>query len=466
MDELKIIENLKREIKSAIGRSLDTPGDFDFLSMQIKISLHEYISPTTLKRFFNYIASDVKPRVSTLSLLARFVGAAGWQDYCNDFVYGNTKGKEIPAGDDSIKAYTDIKQIYASKTGYCNIYKAKRFNRWHALKCLKDEYSANDAYKQMLYNEFSNVYLKTHPNIIRSVGYERVQGIGECIVMEYIEGENIVDYVKSNSLSPQQVWPLIRQLAIAIDYIHENGIIHNDIRKENVIVTYDAGHVKLVDFAKSADNFYVRHKELPDMVSFIQLINEINAVMSVGFAKIRQLSKRYEECKKQSILLTAQELVELLNVKKSYITGIFIFAVIFSALLSSLITYKVLPDNNCNDFVYDTVFEAENVRNLSSTIVIYDTISQIVIEHAKAECLRLFSQIDTMASPKDKFIALSKAHKQLLYNKNEYPMLVLDKYLPENSPEYNLYKSSLVQLVEDTYSQYINDKRDSLRKTF
>lgn len=86
MDELKIIENLKKDIKLKIGRSLDAPADFDFLSMQIKMELHEYISPTTLKRFFNYITSDVKPRVSTMSLLARFVGAAGWQDYCNEFI--------------------------------------------------------------------------------------------------------------------------------------------------------------------------------------------------------------------------------------------------------------------------------------------------------------------------------------------------------------------------------------------
>ena len=80
MDELKIIENLKKDIKLKLGRSLDSPSDFDYLSMQIEISLHEYISPTTLKRFFNYIQNDVKPRVSTLSLLSRFTGAAGWQD--------------------------------------------------------------------------------------------------------------------------------------------------------------------------------------------------------------------------------------------------------------------------------------------------------------------------------------------------------------------------------------------------
>lgn len=483
MDEQKIIENLKKEIKSKIGRSLDSPSDFDYLSMQIKISLHEYISPTTLKRFFNYIACDVKPRVSTMSLLARFVGAAGWQDYCNDFISDssakeqgragesvikteNRKETGIPAEDDSCKIYTDIKLILASDTGCCNIYKAKKFNRWHALKSLKQEYSSNKACAQMLYNEFSNVYLKTHPNVIRSVGYEHVAGIGECIVMEYIEGENIVDYVKSNSLSPKQVWPLVKELAVAIDYIHENGIIHNNIKRENVIVTYDGEHVKLMDFAKSTDNFYVRHKELPDIASFIELIKEINAAMPVGFAKISLLSKKYEEVKIQKDSITAQEIADLLNVKKSYITEIFIFAVVFSALLSSFITYKSVKDNTCNKYVYDEALAAEHLGNISSTIMIYDNIAQIVMEHAKAECFRVFNEIDTIPSARDKFIALSKAHRQLLYNKNAYPTLVLDEYLPKNCPEYNLYRSSLVQLVEDIYSQLVNDKRDSLRKAF
>lgn len=83
-EQSKAIEQLRIDIKEKIERSLDTPADFDYLSKQIQDMLHEYVSPTTLKRFFNYIPSEVVPRVSTLTVLARFIGAAGWKDYCCD----------------------------------------------------------------------------------------------------------------------------------------------------------------------------------------------------------------------------------------------------------------------------------------------------------------------------------------------------------------------------------------------
>lgn len=81
-EQVNAIEQLRIDIKEKIGKSLDNPADFDYLSAEIQEMLHEYVSPTTLKRFYNYIPSDVVPRISTLTVLARFTGAMGWKDYC------------------------------------------------------------------------------------------------------------------------------------------------------------------------------------------------------------------------------------------------------------------------------------------------------------------------------------------------------------------------------------------------
>ena len=84
MDNLQLhIEELKRSIKEKVGRSMDSPGDYDFLSSEVKKATNEYISPTTLKRFFNYIQSNVSTRTSTLSLLSRYLGYKGWDDFKN-----------------------------------------------------------------------------------------------------------------------------------------------------------------------------------------------------------------------------------------------------------------------------------------------------------------------------------------------------------------------------------------------
>lgn len=484
MDELKVIENLKKDIKLKIGRSLDAPADFDFLSMQIKLELHEYISPTTLKRFFNYITSDVKPRVSTMSLLARFVGAAGWQDYCNEFYESESSTKVVAAaesennpvevhcgdtkqtsfGAEEVEAFTDIKKFYTSVGGYSDIYKAKRYDRWHALKTLKEEYKGDKEYKEQLFNEFNNVYLRTHPNLVRSVGFEYVGDLGECIVMEYVEGENIIDYIKNNGLAKDQVLSLIKELAVVIDFIHENGLVHNNIKNENVIVTYDGGHIKLMDFAKSTANFYVKYREYPDLGAFVDLIKEINNILPDGFPRIRALLRRYEDGKKSQELIKAVELVDIMREKMNFLPMIFAVAVVFSAFMGSLLTYKISGDRYGKHVYIDSLHvDGRYVSDVSSAIVIYDTISKIVEEHALEVSKNLYRRIDTIQDRKEKFISYSKAYRGLIKNKEVYPVKVLNKYLPKDCPEYNLYKSSLVQITEDIYVKYYNSKIDSLR---
>ncbi|MBD5238754.1 MAG: hypothetical protein HDS64_03155 [Bacteroidales bacterium] len=73
--------NLCSSIEDTIGRKMQTPKDFKHLSEEIFNRVHSLISPSTLMRLWGYIESDVKPRVSTLNQLARFVGFRDLQDF-------------------------------------------------------------------------------------------------------------------------------------------------------------------------------------------------------------------------------------------------------------------------------------------------------------------------------------------------------------------------------------------------
>jgi len=77
------MEHLKRIILKKLGRTLESPSDFEYLSEQIFKETGESVSPTTLKRTFGYIPSDGALRPATVSILARYAGFAGWQDYQN-----------------------------------------------------------------------------------------------------------------------------------------------------------------------------------------------------------------------------------------------------------------------------------------------------------------------------------------------------------------------------------------------
>lgn len=94
-----------------------------------------------------------------------------------------------------------------------------------------------------------------HPNIAQLVdGGETETGL-PYIVMEYINGTNIIDYCKKHKLSIYDRLQLFKQVLNAVDYAHQRLVIHRDLKPSNVLVT-EEGNVKLLDFgiAKLLDN--------------------------------------------------------------------------------------------------------------------------------------------------------------------------------------------------------------------
>ena len=75
-------ELICRAVEHSVGYSPRTPKDFDRLSDEIFVRLHQRVSPTTLKRLWGYVASDAVPRQSTLDLLAQFVGCDDYDAFC------------------------------------------------------------------------------------------------------------------------------------------------------------------------------------------------------------------------------------------------------------------------------------------------------------------------------------------------------------------------------------------------
>lgn len=87
---------------------------------------------------------------------------------------------------------------------------------------------------------------------MRSVGIEQVDGVGECIVLEYVTGQTL-DQVQG-SRADRRRW--FEQLVEAVGYIHSQQVVHSDLKPQNIIVTDNGHNVKLIDFGLAdADNF-------------------------------------------------------------------------------------------------------------------------------------------------------------------------------------------------------------------
>ncbi len=88
-----------------------------------------------------------------------------------------------------------------------------------------------------------------HPAVVRVIDYGEA-GVGACLVMEYVEGENLYDVLQQGAMAPSRALPLLYQLAEGLAAIHDKGIIHRDLKPENVLLTKGlrGEQARLLDF--------------------------------------------------------------------------------------------------------------------------------------------------------------------------------------------------------------------------
>ncbi len=149
--------------------------------------------------------------------------------------------------------YLIIKHI--GKGGMADVYVAVDtvLNREVAIKILKGELSSDPVALERFKREAQASTRLSHPNIvdIYDVGDD---GMSHYIVMEYIKGQTLKQLIqKRGPLYYTEAISMMKQLCSAIMESHRNGIIHRDIKSQNVLIK-DDGTVKIVDFGIALAN--------------------------------------------------------------------------------------------------------------------------------------------------------------------------------------------------------------------
>lgn len=142
----------------------------------------------------------------------------------------------------------EIKEIIGVG-GMAVVYKAYDSidDRIVAVKVLKEEYLKNDEFRRRFKNESKAVAVLSHPNIVKVYDVSFGEKI-QYIVMEYIDGITLKEYIdQQNVLTWKEAVHFTVQILRALQHAHERGIVHRDIKPQNIMMLED-GTIKVTDF--------------------------------------------------------------------------------------------------------------------------------------------------------------------------------------------------------------------------
>lgn len=145
--------------------------------------------------------------------------------------------------------------------GMANVYKARctYLNRYVAIKVLKDEFKNDAEFLQRFNIESQAAAGLSHTNIVSVYDIGNENDI-HYIVMEYVEGETLKEYLEKNgALQAEKVVDFSIQIASALQHAHRKGVVHRDIKPQNIIVTKDEV-LKVTDFgiARAVSTFTMK----------------------------------------------------------------------------------------------------------------------------------------------------------------------------------------------------------------
>ncbi len=205
-----------------------------------------------------------------------------------------------------------IQKVYESDGGYSVISRMTLDGKLVALKSLKPEYVGNPFYEGLLRKEYGISHTLDHPNICPTLDFTNIPGLGNCIVMQWIDGDTLADllpslphrslvpfrrslsfYRRSLSLSKrrrdlcpvrfdrlsdrrklmlldrQTLRKILLELCDALEYLHRHQIIHRDLKPGNIMITRNGWNVKLIDFGLADADWYATFKNPAGTKDFI-----------------------------------------------------------------------------------------------------------------------------------------------------------------------------------------------------
>ncbi|WP_423842473.1 serine/threonine-protein kinase, partial [Actinomyces naeslundii] len=123
-----------------------------------------------------------------------------------------------------------------------------RSGRAVAAKILRPELTGDEIFLSRLRAEAKNSQGLRHPNLAVVLDSGEKDGTG-WLIMELVQGRALSDIIaEKGTLSPAEILPILAQVARALQVVHDSGVVHRDVKPENVLLPADGSVAKVADF--------------------------------------------------------------------------------------------------------------------------------------------------------------------------------------------------------------------------
>lgn len=154
---------------------------------------------------------------------------------------------------------TDVKILHVTDINVLAC--GRRYGRLWLLKGLLPELRQSAVDRRRLQKEFEIHSRLLHPGVVQASGFEEIEGLGLCIVEEWVEGKTLSELLKEGKLSKKERRRIMREIISTVGYMHSRGVVHRDLKPSNIMVRNAGGGVVLIDFGLADTDDYAELKQ-------------------------------------------------------------------------------------------------------------------------------------------------------------------------------------------------------------
>lgn len=242
------------------------------------------------------------------------------------------------------------------------LYTASRYGKRYVLKGLSADSQSLTDMQLLQQKEFSLGIMLSHPNIAETYSLEEVADCGRCIVMEYVDGITLAEWLATNPSHSARQRAML-QLLDALEYIHSLQLVHHDLKSSNILITRNGQNVKLIDFGLSElDTTNPQNDIQHDIQKFGEILQ---LLFPSRYKRLRQQCQNGRFANMAAIRLS----IEKRQRRQKYIPYVIAIIVLIISALLSVHTYRIYQESEqmaqvANEYAQQKQREEEMIEQI------------------------------------------------------------------------------------------------------